>query len=122
MIIETFLRNLGLNDNEVKVYLYLLTHGESIASVIAKRLELKRVTAYSTLESLERKAIIQSFVKNNVAHFDAIEPDDIVELCEQKVNEMQRLRENANTLKEEFKKLRERGRMPKLEIRGKIKY
>lgn len=122
MIIETFLRNLGLNENEVKVYLYLLTHGESIASVIAKRLEMKRVTVYSTLESLEKKSIIQSFIKNNVAHFDAIEPDDIVELCEQKVNEMQRLRQKADTLKDEFRKLREKGRMPKLEIRGKIKY
>ncbi len=122
MIIETFLRNLGLNDNETKVYLYLLTHGESIASVVAKRLEMKRVTAYSTLESLEKKEVIASFIKNNVAHFDAVEPDDIVELCDQKVTEMQRLQKKASELKSEFYKLREKGKMPKLEIRGKIKY
>lgn len=122
MIIETFMRNLGLNENEIKVYLYLLTHGESIVSIVAKRLEMKRVTTYSTLESLEKKEVISSFIKNNVAHFDAVEPDDIVELCEQKVTEMQRLQRKASELKDEFYKLRQKGKMPKLEIRGKIKY
>ncbi|PIZ73228.1 hypothetical protein COY07_02255 [Candidatus Peregrinibacteria bacterium CG_4_10_14_0_2_um_filter_43_11] len=122
MIIENFLRTLGLNDNEVKVYLYLLSHGESIVSVVAKRLEMKRVTVYSTLESLEKKEVVSSFNKNNVTHFDAVEPDDIEELCRQKVNEMMRIQKKAASLKGEFRKLREKGKMPKLEIRGKIKY
>ncbi|OGJ51866.1 hypothetical protein A2335_01840 [Candidatus Peregrinibacteria bacterium RIFOXYB2_FULL_32_7] len=122
MIIENFLRTLGLNENEINVYLYLLTHGESIASVISKRLEMKRVTVYSTLESLEKKEVIASFSKNNVAHFDAVEPDDIEELCQQKVLEMQRLQKKATELRSEFHKMRQRGKMPKLEIRGKIKY
>jgi sugar-specific transcriptional regulator TrmB len=122
MMIESFLRTLGLSDNEVKIYLYLLAHGESMASIVAKRLEMKRVTAYSTMETLEKKGMILSFTKNNVTNFDAVEPDDIVELCEQKVNEMQRIKQNALTLKTEFHKLREKGKMPKLEIRGKISY
>ncbi|MFA6992422.1 MAG: helix-turn-helix domain-containing protein [Candidatus Gracilibacteria bacterium] len=122
MIIENFLHSLGLGENEIKIYLYLLTHGESLASIIAKRLEMKRVTAYSTLENLEKKGMVSSFTKNNVAHFDAVEPDDIIQLCEQKVTEMQRIKQNAMTLKSEFHKLREKGKMPKLEIRGKISY
>lgn len=122
MIIEAFLRNLGLNENEIKVYFYLLTHGESIASVISKRLSMNRITVYSTLESLEKKSMITSFMKNNVANFDAVEPDDIVELCEQRVMEMERLKKKASELKGQFSKLREQGKMPKLEIRGKIKY
>jgi predicted transcriptional regulator len=122
MMIENFLRNLGLNESEIRVYFYLLTHGESIVSMVAKRLEMKRVTCYSTLEALEKKGMITSFTKNNVAHFDAVEPDDIIELCSQRVNEMQRLQRKASELKSEFHKLREKGKMPKLEIRGKIKY
>lgn len=121
-MIENFLKNLGLTENEISVYLYLLTHGESIASVIAKRLEMKRATVYPTLESLEKKELVSSFIKNKVAHFDAVEPEDIVYLCEQKVNQMQRLKEKASVLHTEFKKLRDKGKMPKLEIRGKIKY
>jgi len=121
-MIENFLKNLGLSENEVKVYLYLLTHGESIASVIAKRLEMKRATVYPTLESLESKELISGFDKNGVMHFDAVEPDDIVYLCEQRVSQMQRLKQKAEGLHKEFSKLRDQGKMPKLEIRGKIKY
>lgn len=121
-MIESFLQTLGLTENETRVYLYLLTHGESIASVIAKRTELKRATVYQILESLEAKQIIVQFNKNNVAHFDSIDSEDLVELCEQRVYQMQRLKQKAEVLKGEFKKLREKGKIPTLEIRGKIKY
>ncbi len=121
-MIESFLQSLGLTENETKVYLYLLSHGESIASVIAKRLEIKRATVYQILESLESKELITQFTKNNVAHFDSVDPDDLVQLCEQRVSQMQRLKARAEVLKGEMQKLRERGQMPTMEIRGKIKY
>ena len=121
-MIEAFLHTLGLNENEIKVYLYLLTHGESIASIIAKRLTMKRATVYQVLESLEAKELASSFEKNKVAHFDAVDPDEIVRICEQRVSQMRRIREKAEVLKIELKKLREKGKMPTLEIRGKIKY
>lgn len=122
MVIEHFLKTLGLTENEIRIYLYLLTHGESIAGVITKRLGIKRATVYQTLESLENKEFITSFAKNKVAHFDAVEPDDIVALCEHKVHQMQKLKEAASLLKKELQPLRDRRKMPRLEIRGKIKY
>ncbi|MDP3975835.1 MAG: helix-turn-helix domain-containing protein [bacterium] len=122
MIVENLLRNLGLTSNEIKVYLFLVSHGESIASIIAKRLEAKRTAVYAILESLEEKGMIVSFVKNDVKHFDAIEIEDIVELCSQKANEMNRLARSADSLKQEFKKIRSKGKIPTLEVRGKIKY
>ena len=121
-MIESFLQTLGLTENETRVYLYLLTHGESIASIISKRLGIKRASVYQILETLEAKEIIVQFSKNNVAHFDSVDPDDLVGLCEQRVYQMQRLKQKAEVLKGEFKKLREKGKMPTLEIRGKIKY
>ena len=122
MIIENFLRSLGLAESEIKVYLYVLSHGESIASIIAKRLEMKRTAVYSILDSLVQKEMVVSFVKNDVNHYDAVEPEDIVEICEQKVNQMARLAKKADALKGEFKKIREKGKIPILEVRGKIKY
>lgn len=121
-MLESFLQNLGLTDIETRVYLYLLTHGESIASIIAKRLGIKRASVYQVLESLEAKQIVIQFTKNNVAHFDSVDPEDLVALCEQRVNEMQRLKQKAELLKSELKELRRKGKMPTLEIRGKIKY
>lgn len=122
MIIEGFLKSLGLSDNEIKVYLYLLTHGESIASVIAKRLDMKRATIYPIIESLEKQELISTFEKNGTMHFDAVEPEDIVYVCEQRVHQMKRIQQKAEGLHGEFKKLREQGNMPQIEIRGKIKY
>lgn len=121
-MLESFLQTLGLSDNETRVYLYLLTHGESIASIISKRLGIKRASVYQILESLVSKELIVEFSKNNVAHFDSVDPDELVGLCEQRVNQMQRLKAKAEVLKSEFKRLREKGKMPTLEIRGKIKY
>jgi len=121
-MIDNFLKTLGLNESEIRVYLYLVTHGESIASVIAKRLGMKRATVYQVLEALEKKELATTFTKNNVAHFDAVEPEDIVQLCEHREKEMKRLRQKAEILSGEFKKLRDMGRMPTLEIRGKMKY
>ncbi|MDD5056102.1 MAG: helix-turn-helix domain-containing protein [Candidatus Peribacteraceae bacterium] len=121
-MIESFLQSLGLTDNETRVYLYLLTHGESIASIVAKRLGIKRASVYQVLESLEAKGLIVEFSKNNVSHFDSVDPEDLVGLCEQRVFEMKRLQQKAEVLKHELVKLREKGKMPTLEIRGKIKY
>ena len=121
-MIESFLRNLGLSDNEIRVYLYLVTHGESIASIVSKRLGMKRTNVYQILESLEKKQVATSFEKNKVMHFDAVDPEDIVALCEQRLNHMKRLRDKADVLHKEFTRLREQGNMPTLEIRGKIKY
>lgn len=102
--------------------MYLLTHGESIASIIAKRLDMKRATMYPILESLEKQELVSTFEKNGTMHFDAVEPEDIVFVCEQRVSQMQRLKEKAEGLHKEFRKLRDQGKMPKLEIRGKVKY
>jgi HTH-type transcriptional regulator, sugar sensing transcriptional regulator len=122
MLIESLLKNLGLTENEVRVYLYLVSHGESIVSIISKRLGIKRTAVYTILESLEEKDMVTDFLKNNVKHFDAIELEDIVELCEQKANDMNRLAKRAVKLKDEFKKIREKSQAPTLEVRGKIKY
>ena len=73
-------------NNKGKTYVYgQLVHNEKV------------------IRDLEKKGMITSFTKNNVTHFDAVEPDDIVELCNQRVKEMERLQKNASELKEEFK-------------------
>lgn len=131
-MIENFLEALGLNANERNVYLYLLGHGESIASIIAKRLGIKRPTVYATLESLEQKEFVVSSMENGAKHFDVVDPDEIVELCEKRVTHMQELRRKASVLKKEFDRMRDEGKKlsalggnspyPKLEVQGKIKY
>ncbi len=52
------LLHLGLTEKEAKVYLLLLKVGASPASSLAKRLQMKRATIYSTLQALEQKALV----------------------------------------------------------------
>lgn len=132
MNIEHFLRTLGLTENEVRAYLYLLTTGASIASIIAKRLNIKRTAMYALLETLEQKEMIFKFEKNGVQHFDAVKEDEIVEMCEKKAKETQQMLKKAETLRSEFQSLRKKREAfqkidenlqnPILEIRGKVTY
>lgn len=52
------LLQLGLSKKEAMLYLLLLRNGPAPVSCLAKRLELKRVSLYSILESLELKGLI----------------------------------------------------------------
>ena len=58
MEIENSLKQIGLTDNEIKVYLTLLKIGPSIVSKIAERSGLYRPYVYDTLERLQEKALV----------------------------------------------------------------
>ena len=52
------LKQLGLIDNEIKVYLLLLRRGPSLASDVAEETNLHRTHAYDILKSLIEKSIV----------------------------------------------------------------
>jgi sugar-specific transcriptional regulator TrmB len=49
------IQNYGFSDKEAKIYLTTLELGSAIASTIARRAELKRVTVYALLNDMKRK-------------------------------------------------------------------
>jgi sugar-specific transcriptional regulator TrmB len=49
------LQEYGLSEKEAKVYLTILELGTNIASTIARRSEIKRVTVYTILDDLKKK-------------------------------------------------------------------
>lgn len=117
-----FFQKFGLTNNEQALYLFLLSHGYSLASIMGKRLNIKRVTVYASLESLERKNLITSFKKNNITYFEAIAPEKIVSLCSEKVAQDLSLKKEAEDLLPHLKKLESAQTMPVFEIKGKLKY
>jgi sugar-specific transcriptional regulator TrmB len=54
---------LGLNENESKLYIAMLSLGPSTILSISKAAEIKRTTVYSVLESLNRKGLTRIDVK-----------------------------------------------------------
>lgn len=117
-----FFERFGLTKNEQNIYLFLLSHGAAIASIIGKRLGIKRVTVYSSLESLERKRLLAISEKQKVTYYGAIPPEQLVSLCEEKVREQHALQEEAQKILPELKKLALTKETPIIEIKGKISY
>ena len=121
-MIQEFLWSFGLNENEIRVYIHLLSRGSTIASMISKKLDMNRSSVYSCIEALVAKWVVVDYEKNNVKYFKAIEPEDFLELCEKRERQIKALKRDANTVIWSLKKLKEKQMMPTFELEGRIKY
>lgn len=121
-MIDGFLSSIGLNDNERRVYIYLLSHGSSIASIISKRLGIKRPTIYQALESLEERGFVSKVVKNNVSHFDTEDTQCITNFCEAEIVAAQELTQRSKSIQKELKDIQKNPRNITDESQEKIQY
>jgi sugar-specific transcriptional regulator TrmB len=78
------LQNYGLSEKEARIYLTVLELGTSIASTIARRAELNRVTVYTILEDLKGDGIVNETTKEGVKYYSVISPDILLKQLEQK--------------------------------------
>ncbi len=58
--VELVMNELGLSENEVKVYLYLSRNGTQKAIEISKDLKIHKVEVYRFLKNLENKGLVES--------------------------------------------------------------
>jgi sugar-specific transcriptional regulator TrmB len=77
------LKQLGLNDQEVQIYLISLSLPQTPASIIAKKCWLKRTTIYPMIEKLCVKGLLSKFIKSNTTYYHALEPEILVEKFKQ---------------------------------------
>ena len=78
------LEKIGLTRNESLVYLTLLRLGVSRTGEILKKSQLNSGKIYEILESLKVKGLASESVINNVKHFAAAPPKQILEYVESK--------------------------------------
>jgi HTH-type transcriptional regulator, sugar sensing transcriptional regulator len=78
------LKELNLEDNEVKVYLACLYLGSAKVNDISKKAELIRTTTYGVLKSLIEKGLVSTIIKNNITYFQATRPKQLLEILEEK--------------------------------------
>jgi len=74
------LKELGLNDSEVKVYIALTQLGEAPASKIAKKIDLPRTTVISVLEKLKVENLISTHKYRRVTSYWIESPNVFKEL------------------------------------------
>lgn len=85
------LQNLGMTEEEAKVYLTVLELNGSYVSAIAKRAKVNRVGCYYTLDNLVKKGLLTSFAKNKIKYYSAESPKVLVNLMEEKFERAQAL-------------------------------
>jgi len=78
------LKEMGLTDTEIKVYIASLEQGESLASKISKKAGVERAVTYHILEKLIRKGIVSWVIKENRKYFSAAEPEKLKSLLREK--------------------------------------
>lgn len=78
------LRKLGLKKKECVVFLSSLKLGQQPASVIARTLQLHRVTVYVILKRLVHKGLVRSYTKRGVQFFSALSPQELVDYTDRK--------------------------------------
>lgn len=78
------LEKLGLTKNEAKAYLALLELGPSLAGQISRKTGLHRRNIYDITERLIEKGLIGYIIKNNRRLFEAVNPERLKEILEEK--------------------------------------
>ncbi|MBT6068769.1 hypothetical protein HOG48_03365 [Candidatus Peregrinibacteria bacterium] len=87
-MIQDILKEIGLDEKEITVYLKLLHTGPSRASTLAYQLKLPRTTAHNILLRLEDNKIVTKARDKNTYIFSAIHPDNLISLLEIKKKEV----------------------------------
>ncbi len=78
------LKDSGLTDNEIKVYLALVNNGPNLAGRISRITGLHRRTVYDITEMLIQKGLIGYMLKNNRRIFSATNPNKLLENLQEK--------------------------------------
>ncbi|PIN86839.1 hypothetical protein COV19_02435 [Candidatus Woesearchaeota archaeon CG10_big_fil_rev_8_21_14_0_10_44_13] len=102
------LKEAGLTEGEIKVYLALLELGSSTTGPIVEKSRIARSIIYQILEKLMQKGLVSVITKEKTKYFQAAEPNKILDYIDERE---ERLQEN----KEMIEKL-----LPELELKQKM--
>ena len=82
------LKELGLTDNESKVYLALLQFGTLSPTKLAEKTGLHRSYIYDTLERLLERGIVNTLLLDNRKTYQAVDPKALREIFELKLRKI----------------------------------
>jgi len=101
------LREIGLTEGEIKVYLSLLNKGTQTASQLARNTRLNRSNLYRILERLIDKKLIFSSVIEKIKYFSVTRVERIKELYNQKIEKLKEKEKQIESFVKNAEKLSE---------------
>ena len=104
------LKELGLTNREIEIYLKLLEQGESSAAELAKDSSISRTHVYEALKTLIEKGLVSSVTKNFKKYYLATDPDKLLHILKETENKI------TNLIPSLLKLKKPQAKAPKIEI------
>ncbi len=92
MEIQVILKNFGLSEKEISVYLALIELGPSSVRDISAKSKVNRGTAYDILKSLMSTGIVSYYNKESKQYFIAEPPEKLLSAIDQKKEDLDEVR------------------------------
>jgi sugar-specific transcriptional regulator TrmB len=86
---EEVLKQVGLTDAEVKLYITLLSSGEATASLLAKKTATNRTFTYDRLNKLVNVGLASHVIKENKKYFRAADPGQFLSILKERETQFQ---------------------------------
>lgn len=96
-MIEQTLKNIGLTDNEIKLYLVLLNNGPSHSGEIIKKTEFQSSVVFHLLDKLIEKGIVGFMLENKKKIYSASDPSIFKSLLEEREKELQKTKKDLES-------------------------
>lgn len=100
---EKALTRLGLKDQEIKVFLFLLENGEQTAGNLAKKTGLSRPSLYGFVRNLQKLGIVTESQKNGIKTFIASSKDKVIFILEKQISELEKGKHDIVKIFEQIK-------------------
>ncbi len=94
---------LGLKDDEVRTFLFLVENGPAIVGVLAKKLNVGRPSLYGYLKNLVALGLVTQSEKNGIKLFSPANPDKIEYVFDKKIQDLTSAKSNINNLFNDLK-------------------
>jgi len=114
---KQLLKEIGLTDTEIKVYLSLLSIGTTPAGRIVEQTGIHRKNLYDALNRLIDKGLVTFVIENKIRYFQPKDPENILRYLEEKKS---RIAEKEDELKKELPELKQRFESLEPEIESEI--
>jgi sugar-specific transcriptional regulator TrmB len=92
--IKETLREVGLANEEIEVYLAMLKIGSSLASKVSEETKINRSHVYQLIERMIAKGFVSYVIRENRKYFSAVNPEKIVELVREREQKMKNILPN----------------------------
>lgn len=97
-MLEEKLKQLGLSENEIKIYLSVLEHTKITPALLARKTGVSRPTAYGVGKSLVEKGFIEADELSPTLYFVALPPENIEKIIKKEQLELEEKLKTAQSL------------------------